>query len=227
MATNAHRWRLSRRSIGSPEHGQVRVARSTPPQPQAFGDAGLAGQVLHFDQDQGAADHGFRAVAAFGRVVLGLGVHARPGAHLHPTILCVLLGVLIGGCPPGARVGAGELPAVLAWSPYLRPSRWGRIGIQAPVTPQPHQHRDPLAIDFRQLAGKRRRVIAGIEDAQWDGTAGGQVLHQLPDLRSGHRVGVATSRHALYIQRRGPTVMGQAHLRQPRVGPAGDDRLAS
>jgi hypothetical protein len=154
-------------------------------------------------------------------------VHARPGADVHPTILRVRFGVLIGGRPPGARIDAGELLAVLAWSPRLRPSRWGRIGVEAPVTPQPHQHRDALTIEFRQFAGKRRRVIASIEDAQRDGAASGQVLHQLSDLRRGHRVGVATSRHALHIQRCGPTIMGQAQLRQPRVGPPGDDRLAS
>jgi site-specific DNA recombinase len=68
--------------VGSPQDRQVWCAWTAPPQPQPFGDAGLAGQALDFDQHQGAPHDRFWAVAALGRVVVGLGVHARPGAHL-------------------------------------------------------------------------------------------------------------------------------------------------
>ena len=211
--------------VGAPDDRQVWLAGPTPPQPEAFGNACLAGQVLDLDQHQGASDDGFGAIAARGRVVLRLGVHTRPGAHPHPTILRMRLGVLIGGCPPGPLLGAGELLARLAWSPHLWSRRRWRIGVEAAVAPQPHQHRDPFALEVGQFAGQLHRLIAGSDDAQRDGSIGGQVLHQLRDRRGGDRVGIATSRHALHVHWRGPAIVSEAQLRQPGVRPAGDDRL--
>src|SRR5438128_11146955 len=110
--TNAQLQRLSRRSVGPPQDGQIGLAWSAPPQPQAFGDARLTWQALDLDQHQGAAHDGFRAVAAFGWMIVCLGVHAGPGAHPDRAILGVLLAVLARGCPPRALLGTGELLAV-------------------------------------------------------------------------------------------------------------------
>src|ERR1700737_1046328 len=100
--TNAQLQRLSRRSVCSPQHGQIGLARSAPPQPQAPGDPRLTRQALDLHQHQGAAHDGFGAVAAFGWMVVRLGVHASPRSDSYRAILRVLLAVLAGGCPPGA-----------------------------------------------------------------------------------------------------------------------------
>src|SRR5207302_1789187 len=113
--------------VRSPDHRQVRLAWSTPPQPQALGDARLTRQALDLDQHQGAAHDRFRAVATFGWMVLGFGVHAGPGAHPDQAILRVLLAVLVGRRLPGALLGAGELLLVSPWPPHLRTDRWSWI----------------------------------------------------------------------------------------------------
>ena len=112
------------------------------------------------------------------------------------------------------------------WPTNLRSRRWRRIGIEAAVAPQPHQHGDVLPIEFRQFAGEALGIVPSVEDAQRDWPVRGQALHKLRDLCRGHGVGVATSRHALHIQRRGPAVMRKVQLRQPGIRPAGCDRLA-
>src|SRR5438445_12838130 len=103
--TNAQLQRLSRRSVGPPQDGQIGLARSAPPQPQALGDTRLTRQALDLHQHEGAAHDGFRAVAAFGWMSVCLGVHVGPGAHPDRAILRVLLTMLARGCPPGALVG--------------------------------------------------------------------------------------------------------------------------
>lgn len=121
--------------VGSPDHRQVRLARSAPPEPQALGDARLARQALDLHQHRGAAHGDFRAVAALGWMSVRLGVHASPGAYPYRAILRVFLALLARGCPPGALVGAGELLAVPLWPPNLGTDRWRRIGIETAVAP--------------------------------------------------------------------------------------------
>src|SRR5439155_11228205 len=133
-------------------------------------------------------------------------VHAGPGAHPDRAILRVLLTMLARGCPPGALVGTGELLAVPAWPPHLRTDRWWWIGIQAAVAPQPHQHRDAPPIEFRQFAGEGLWIVTSVEDEQRHWPVRGQALHKLRDLCRGHRMWVATGRHALHIERRSPAV---------------------
>ncbi len=74
------------------------------------------------------------------------------------------LAVLRHRHPPGGGVVAGQLPAVAvrtAGAPLLV-----RIGVEAPRTPQPHQHRHPLAIQIAQFSGQLHRVVSGVERAQ-------------------------------------------------------------
>jgi len=87
-------------------------------------------------------------------MIVCLGVHAGPGAHPDRAILGVLLAVLARGCPPRALLGAGELLAVPPWTTNFVTDRWWWIGVEAAVSPQPHQHVDVLAIEFGQFAGK-------------------------------------------------------------------------
>src|SRR5260370_26188022 len=138
----------------------------------------------------------------------------------------MLLAVLARGCPPGALLGAGELLAVPPWPANLVTDRWGWIGIEAAVAAQAHQHGDVLPIEFRQFAGEGLGIIASVEDEQRDWPVGGQAVDALPDLCRGDRLGVATRRDALHIQRRSPAVMGKAELCQPCIRPAGHNRRA-
>jgi len=46
--------------VRPPQHGQIGLAWSAPPQPQAPGNARLARQALDLHQHQGAAHDGFR-----------------------------------------------------------------------------------------------------------------------------------------------------------------------
>src|SRR5260370_14230033 len=131
----------------------------------------------------------------------------------------MLLAVLARGCPPGALLGAGELLAVPPWPANLVTDRWGWIGIEAAVAAQAHQHGDVLPIEFRQFAGEGLGIIASVEDEQRDWPVGGQAFDELPDLGRGDRVGVATRRDALHIQRRRPAVKGKPHLCIPYKTP--------
>ncbi len=158
--------------VRPPDHRQVRLAWSAPPQPQPPRDARLARQPLDLHQHQSAPHGGFGAIAAFGWMIVCLGVHASPAADPHRAILRVLLAVLARRCPPGALFGAGEFLAVPLWPSNLRSCRWQRIGIEAAVAPQPHQHGNVLPIEFRQLAGERLRIVAGVEDEQRDWPVG-------------------------------------------------------
>jgi len=146
--TNAQLQRLSRRSVRPPQDGQIGLARSAPPQPQALGDARLTRQALDLDQHQGAPHGGLRPPTALGGMVLAFGVDANPGADADRAVLRMLLAVLARGSPPGALLGAGELLAMPPWPPNLRTDRGWWIGIEAAVAAQPHQHGDLLAVEF-------------------------------------------------------------------------------
>ena len=77
---------------------------------------------------------------------------ASPGADPDRTILRVLLVVFARRCPAGARFGTRELLTVTPWPSNLHPNCWRRIGIEAAIAPQPHEHGDALSIEFGQLA---------------------------------------------------------------------------
>src|SRR5207248_11436704 len=98
--------------VGSPQDSRVRLSWTAPPQPQAFRDARLARQPLDLHEHDGAWHGGLGAVGAFGRMVVGLGMHAGPGADPHLTVLSVLLAELRGRLPPGRLVVTDQLPAV-------------------------------------------------------------------------------------------------------------------
>src|SRR5215218_4213261 len=67
-----------------------------------------------------------------------LGMQPRPGRHGHGAVLLVLAREGGGRGRPGGRVGAVELGPVAA-RPAGR-AGW-RVGVEAAVRPQPHQHR--------------------------------------------------------------------------------------
>jgi len=210
--------------VRPPEDGEVRRAGAAPPQPELLRDAGLARQSLHLDQHQGTVDDGPGTPTAPGGMVLGLRVHAGPRPDPHRPILGVLLAVLCRRRPPGGRIVAGQLAPMPSRATGARLPV--RIGVEAAPAPQPHQHRDPLAIQVAQLAAQLHRVVAGVEHAQRDRAVGRQAPEQGPDLRGGDGVRVVRRRHPAHVQRRRPAIVGEAHLREPPIRPAGDDRLA-
>ena len=162
--------------------------------------------------------------SAPGGMVLRLRVHAGPGPHPHRPVLGVLLAVLPRRRPPGGRGVASQLPPVAARPTGARLPV--RVGVEAPPAPQPDQHRDPLAIQVAQLTGQLHRVVAGVEHTQRHRAVGRQAPEQGADLLGGDGVGVIRGRHSAHVQRCRPAIVGEAHLREPPVRPAGDDRLA-
>ena len=212
--------------IRPPEHSQVRRAGPAPPQPQALGNPRLAGQALDLDQHYRPTNRRQRTPTAFVRVVLALGMHARPGPYPHAAVLRVLFVVLRSGGPPAPLVRAGELRPVPSRAAN-RPVSQGRwIGIETAAAAQSHQHRHARAIQVTEFPRERFGIVAGVEHTQGHWARRGQLLQQRPDLRCRHGVGIGARRHAAHVQGRGPAIVGDAHLRQPGVRPAGHDRLA-
>jgi hypothetical protein len=151
-----------------------------------------------------------------------LGMQPAPGGHGDGAVLVIGGGMAGGRGGPGGRVGEGELGAVAARPASSAGWAWGRIGVEAAVRSQPHQHRDPL---LGQVEAELGGVVAGIEDNQRHAPARVQPVKQRPDLRGGGLIGVVQGMQPLGIYRGGPGVAVKAQLGDPLPGPAGDDRL--
>src|SRR5438105_15696505 len=144
--------------IRPPEHSQVRRAGPAPPQPPVRGNPRLAGQALDLDQHCRPTNRRQRTPTAFVRVVLALGMHARPGPYPHAAVLRVLFVVLRSGGPPAPLVRAGELRPVPSRAAN-RPVSQGRwIGIETAAAAQSHQHRHARAIHATEIQLARVRV---------------------------------------------------------------------
>jgi hypothetical protein len=139
------------------------------------------------------------------------------------AVLVVLTGQGGGRDRPGGRVGAVELGPVAA-----RPARaagwpgW-RVGVEAAVGPEPHQHRHR---QVGQVQGELGGVVAAVEHKPWHRPAGRQPLQERTDLHGGGVVGVVQWVQPAGVHRGGPGVAREAQLRDPLERPAGDDRLA-
>jgi hypothetical protein len=100
---------------------------------------------------------------------------------------------------------------------------WWRVGVEAAVGTQPHQHRHTL---LGQVKAELGGVVAAVEHKPWRRRAGGQPLKQRADLRRGGVVGVVQGMQPPGVDQSGPGVTLEADLSDPLIGPAGDDRLA-
>jgi site-specific DNA recombinase len=212
--------------IGPPRQVQIQLHAlwAGPPQPQHLRRPRSSRHPLNLHADDGAAHDRPRPSAAVAGVALLLGMQPAPGRHGHGAVLVVLTGQSGGWGRPGGRIGAVELGAMAARPAALwRTRRWWRVGVEAAVRPQPHQHRHPLG---GQVQGELGGVVAAVEHKQRHGPAGGQPAKQRPDLRGGGLVGVLQGVQAAGVHRGGPGVAVKAQLRDPLEGPAGDDRLA-
>jgi hypothetical protein len=156
-------------------------------------------------------------------VALLLGVQPTPGLDGHGAVLVVDHEVAGGRGRPSGRVGAVELGPVAARPATPASGRWWRVGVEAAVRPQPHQHRDG---DLGQVEGELGGVVAGVEHKQWDRSAGGQPGEQPADLRCGGLVSVVQWMQATGVHRGSPGVPVEADVGDPLEGPASDDWLA-
>jgi hypothetical protein len=175
------------------------------------------------DADDGAAHDRPRPTAAVAGMALLLGVEPGPRGDGHGAVLVVVAGQRGGRGRPGGGVRAVELGAVAPWPAGL--ARWWgwRIGVEAAVRSQPHQHRHGR---FGQVEGQLGGVVAGVEHEQGHRPAGAQPPEQRTDLAGGLLVGVVGGVQPGRVDRRGPGIPVKAQLADPLVGPAGDDRLA-
>jgi hypothetical protein len=176
------------------------------------------------DAQDGAAHDRPRPTGAVAGMALLLGMQPGPRLHGDGAVLVVLADQGGGRGGPAGRVGAVELGTVAAGPADLAGWRRWRVGVEAAVRSQPHQHRHPL---LGQVEGELGGVVAGVEDEQRHWPAGGQPAKQHTDLRSGGLVGVVQGMQPLGIDRGGPGVPREAQPRDPLERPAGDDRLAS
>jgi site-specific DNA recombinase len=210
--------------IGPPGQVQVEVARAGPPQPQHLRRTGPGGDPLdrHAD-DRAARDRPGSAGAVAGMALL-LGVPPAPGRHGHAAVL-IVAGVQRGGRGgPGSRVSAAELGAVAARPAGGTRRAWWRVGVEAAVGSEPHQHDDG---QVGEVEGELGGVVAAVKHKPWHRPAGRQPLKQRADLHGGvGLVGVVQRVQPAGVHRGGPGVAVEADLGDPLEGPAGDDRLA-
>jgi hypothetical protein len=200
---------------------QARVAG--PPQPQHLGRPGPRGDPFDLDADHGAAHDRSRSAGAVAGVALLLWVQPGPGGDGHGAVLIVVAGKGGGRSRPGGRVGAVELGAVAARPPGGTGSAGWRVGVEAAVRSQPHQHR---CGSVGEVEGQLGGVVAAVEHEQRRWATRGQAVQQCADLAGGGLVGVVQGVQPRRVDRGGPGVAVEAQLGDPLVGPAGDDRLA-
>ena len=146
-----------------------------------------------------------------------------PGLDGHAAVLVVLTSQGGAWGRPGGRVGEGELGAMAARSAGGAGWPWWRVGVEAAVGAQPHQHRHG---DLSEVQSELGGVVAAVEHKPRHRFTGGQPRKQRADLRCGGLVGVVQGMQAASIHRGGPGVAVEAELGDPLEGPAGDDRLA-
>ncbi len=209
--------------IGPPGQVQIQLAGAGPPQPQHLGRACARRDALDLDADDGAAHDRAGLAAAMAGVALLFGMQSRPRLHGHGAVLVVDGGQGGGRDWPSGWVGQVELGPMAARSAAGAGQAWWRVGVEAAVRPQPHQHRHP---SVGQVQGELGGVIAAIEDEQRHGLAGRQPLKQRADLAGGGLVGVLQRVQPPGVHRGGPGVAVEAELADPLERPAGDDRLA-
>jgi site-specific DNA recombinase len=209
--------------IRPPGQVQVQGAGAGPPQPQHLRWTRPGGDPLDPDADDGAAHDRPRPARAMAGVAVLLGMQPAPGRYGHGAVLIVLADQGGGRDRPGGRVGEGKLGAMAARAPAGAGRAWWRVGVEAAVGAQPHQHRR-LGVGQvqRQLGG----VVAGVEHKQRWLLVSGQPPKQRADLYGRGVVGVLCRLQSTGVHRGGPGVPREAQLTDPLEGPAGHDRLA-
>jgi site-specific DNA recombinase len=210
--------------VGPPDQIKVEFVRAGPPQPQHLRRARAGRNPLDLDADDRAAHDRPRPAGAVAGVALLLGMQPRPRGDGHGAVLVVLADQGGGRGRPGGRVGEGELGAMAAWPAALgRARRWRRVGVEAAVGAQSHQHRGG---SVGEIQGELGGVVAAVEHKHRHRPAGGQAAEQRADLHGGLVVGVVQGLQPRRVDRGGPGVAVKAQLRDPLEGPAGDDGLA-
>jgi site-specific DNA recombinase len=209
--------------VGPPGQVQVEWAGAGPPQPQHLRRARAGGDPLDLHAQDGATHDRSWASTAVAGVALLFGMQPRPGGHGDGAVL-VVGGVKGGGrSGPGGRVGAVELGAMAARpARAARRPRW-RVGVEAAVRAQPHQHRGGRV---GEVEGELGGVIAAVEHKYRHRLAGRETRKQRMDLGGGGLVGVVQGMQPAGVHRGGPGVPVKAELADPLEGPASDDRLA-
>jgi hypothetical protein len=175
--------------VGPPGKVQIQLAApgAGPPQPQHLRRTGLGGDALDLHADDGAAHDRPRPTAAVAGMAMLLGVQPTPGLHGHGPVLVVGGHVGGGRGRPGGRVGTVELGAVAARPARLARWRGWRIGVQAAIRAQPHQHRHA---SLGQVQAELGGVVAGVEHKPRHRPASREPGTQRTDLGGGSVVGV-------------------------------------
>jgi site-specific DNA recombinase len=233
--------------VRTPDASEVGGGRvgTVPPPPQHGWFAGPPRQPADLDQDEGAWHHRFGGAQRARSVLTGPGMQPCPGTDADLTILAVALGMLrrrhwpgvwspswrtsarvaLGMLRrrhwPGGRIGARKLTAMAAGAADARIGC--RVRGEAPAAAQPHEEG---SAGLPQFLGEVERVVAGVEDEQRYRGVGRQVGDEVGDLLNSHGVGGGAGMDAAHIERSGPTVAGQAQLRQPLISPTCDNGLA-
>jgi len=99
--------------------------------------------------------------------------------------------------------------------------RW--IAIEAAAGAQPHQERSPAITEsLLQL----RRIVASVKDEQGRRPLGGEALEDASDLVDSNGMGILGRMHRTHVEESSPTIVREAELSEPLVGPPRDDGLA-
>src|SRR5512132_243714 len=209
--------------VRPPRQVEIQLQALGPGPPQQLRRTCLGRDAFDLDAQDGAAHDRPWPTGAVAGVALLLGMQPIPGLDGHGAVLGVGGHVGGGRGRPGGRVGAVELDPVAT-----RPARaagwpWWRVGVEAAIGSQPHQHR---RLGVGQVQGQLGRVVAAVEHKPWHGPAGRQPLQERADLHGGGVVGVVQRVQPPGVYRGGPGVALDAQLGDPLEGPAGDDRLA-
>src|SRR5215217_4445641 len=209
--------------LGPPGQVQIHAAGAGPPQPQHLGRTGPGRDSLDLDAEDGAAHDRPRPAGAVAGVALLLGMQPTPRLDGDGAVLVVVGGKGGGRGGPGGRVGEVELGAMAAWTSARAGWAWWRVGVEAAVRSQPHQHRHG---QVGEVEGQLGGVVAAVEDEQRYPPADVQPFKQRADLACGGLVGVVQGMQPPGVHRGGPRVALKAQPRDPLERPAGDDRLA-
>ena len=183
-------------------------------------------QVIDGELDEGALDdRQFSLVACPRAAGVQLGVQPAPGPRGG--------GAVPGGDGGGGHLGGGvrglvgelEFRAVPDGPAHLAGLARRRRLAQHPVGAQPAQH---LHGQVAQQPGQPGRLVPGVEDHQDVRVAVvpvpglDQPLHNLADLRGGHRGQVVTGAQADRVQQPGPRGAARLQRGDERVRPARD-----
>ena len=207
--------------VGPPDFAEIGWGGSRPPKPQRSRGFGGPGQSVDFQTDARPTAQRSGVTGSARRLVLRDPLPSAPGRQTARSLLGSRRGPCGVGRGPGRRIVADNLGAMSTWSSGLRRRGW--VSIKAATGTQPHQEADG---DIGEGETELDGIIAGVKGD--DGQRGGRwrLVQPGADLLGRDQLHVFPRPATANAQRRGPTRTTRGHRRQPRIVPAGHDRLA-